>query len=331
MNALSNPSPQPINLPKRYITLIKRELQENRRSMLYAPFAMAGVLFLLVVASSLFNGVFKVNDQTFTIRALAGILQAGGAPAVTKVHAAWLLSFFAIYHAAASIVMFSYALSCLFDERKDRSTLFWRSLPVRDWETVAAKVVMLVFVIPILFMAALLVLQLLLVGLWTVLCWRAGLDTSALVFSTVPFGTAQLWQWSHQFFSSLWLLPILAWCLLCSASAKQRPFLLATLVPGMLTVILSVVNVANVFSAAGGDGPVGFLKTHLYGRLMSAFVPGSSQGSGVKLSAADGHIFRFDELHAAVISTPFWLGLGVALALLAATAYLRRYREDAAV
>lgn len=313
---------------KRYSALIKREIVEHRRSVLYAPPIMAAVMFLLMLAGGVWNGIFQMNSQNFSAQALAAVIAKGGVPAVTLFHQLWMFITYALFHGVAGIVMFSYSLSCLFDERKDRSTLFWRSLPVRDWETVAAKSVMLLLVIPLAFMFTLMILQVCLVVLLTVLCWIQHLDASDLIYRVMPFGKVQLWQLASQMLTSLWVLPIFAWCLFCSSYAKQRPFLFATLIPAALIAMLAVLNLKNLIGTFNGTGPAGFLKEQIFYRALSVTWTDLGVHLNFKKAAQSG--LEFGPLLDRLMSMPMLLGLIVGLSLLAATAYVRRYREDAA-
>jgi ABC-2 type transport system permease protein len=313
---------------KRAGALIKRELVEHRRGAVYAAPIMAGVMLLLTIASSIWNGAFKLNSQSLTAYGLAKLAETKGPEGLVLAHQAWMFSLYMLFHGVAGIVMFAYALSCLFEERKDRSTLFWRSLPVRDWETVAAKAFTLLIVIPMAFMFSLMLLQLLTALFLVVLCWVNKLDANQLVLSVIPFSKVQLWQLASQLTTNLWVLPIFAWCLFCSAVAKQRPFLLATLVPGMLTAILAVLNLSNVIGTLKGSGPAGFIGKHYFQRGLEAFTPGA--GVNVEPDALLRSGLEFTPLLDRITSTPMLIGLVIGIGLLAATAYVRRYREDAA-
>jgi ABC-2 type transport system permease protein len=312
----------------RYSALITRELVEHRRGALYAAPIMASIMFVLTVASSIWNGAFKLNSHSLTASALAQVVANKGPEGLVLAHQAWMFSLYMLFHGVAGIVMFAYALSCLFEERKDRSTLFWRSLPVRDWETVTAKAFTLLVIIPLVFMVSLMLLQLLIALFLVLMCWVNKLDASQLVLSVIPFGKVQLWQLVSQLTTNLWVLPIFAWCLFCSAVAKQRPFLLATLIPGMLTAILGVLNLSNVLGTLKGNGPAGFIGKHYFQRALEAFTPGA--GVNVKPDALMRSGLEFTPLIERWTSTPMLIGLVIGVALLCATAYVRRYREDAA-
>lgn len=317
-----------MSIIRRYKALLMREVVEHRRSVLYAAPIMAVVMFVLMLAGGIWNGVFQVDSQNFSAQSLSAVIAKGGVAALALFHQGWMFLTFMLFHAVAGVVMFAYALSCLFDERKDRSTLFWRSLPVRDWETVAAKSLMLLIVIPLIYLVTLMLLQIMLVLLLTVLCWARGLNATELIFSVIPFAKVQLWQFASQMLTSLWVLPVFAWCLFCSSYAKQRPFLFATLIPGALIVMLALLNFNNLIGTFNGTGPAGMLRSQTFDRALSAITP--SIGVNVKFETLLKSGLEFGPLLDRLMSVPMLLGLVVGLGLLAATAYVRRYREDAA-
>jgi ABC-2 type transport system permease protein len=312
---------------KRFGTLIKRELLEHRRSILITPLIMVGVTFLLILISVAWGGVFKINSQSFDVNAFTTLFNKEGGSVLTQVHQGWLLSFFLIFHIAGAVVMLIYALNCLFEERKDRSTLFWRSLPVRDWETVLAKSITLLVIIPVIFMTLTMLLQLLVAALLVVLCWSNGVNASEVVFNTLPLAHAQLWQYCTQLITSLWVLPIFAWFLFCSAYAKQRPFIMAMFPPGILLAVFGAMS-AKSFVGSGDTGIAGFIWTHYFLRLRYAFEPGEALSFG---RHSISNPLSFEPMLDRLTSTPMLIGIVIGLALLAATAYVRRYREDATV
>jgi ABC-2 type transport system permease protein len=310
----------------RAVTLIRRELIENRRSMIYAPLVLCALLLLMLIISMIWNGAFNVNSKNFQLQALLNTLQQKGPEALPAVHAAFLVGWFTIVHVVLGVVMFNYALGCLFEERKDRSTLFWRSLPVRDWETVLAKAFTLLVVIPAIYMICLVSLQIISTLAIALACQIRGLDANQLVFNAIPFSRTVGWELATQAITSLWVLPIFAWMMLCSAYAKQRPFLLAVLLPGILTLILGAMDMSRIFALANGEGPSAWMAQHFFGRAAAALTP----NMGINFKADEmRNAVDFTMLGERLLSVPMLIGVVIGLALLAATAYVRRYREDA--
>ncbi|MEM1191034.1 MAG: ABC-2 transporter permease [Pseudomonadota bacterium] len=135
------------------------------------------------------------------------------------------------------VTTFNYLVSCLFDDRKDRSILFWRSLPVTEWEIVASKFVMALIVAPLMFIAVSIVLQLVYVLLLMALVWRMGEDAYATVLTNIDFGAVLLDPVSGWLMTALLVAPAYAWLLLASSLAVRSPLWLAIVPPlGLLIV-----------------------------------------------------------------------------------------------
>ena len=312
---------------KRLGAQFRRELIEHRKGVIYTPIIIAALLFLMVLVGSFGNGAFKVDNHALHINAFKQLYEKQGAGMLYTVHQGWMFAFYSMMHVALAIVSFAYALGCLFDERRDRSTLFWRSLPIRDWETVAVKAGFLLFAIPVCFMLTLMLLQIAIALLLAVLCIVHGFSATELVFNSLPFFRAQAWQFSSQWLTSLWLLPIFAWCMLCSGYCKNRPFLTAFLLPGIVLALFSAIDLVKLFSLAKGTGIAGFIKSEFFLRILEGVSPAHNHD----LSGGAQKIVEFAPIFERLVSTRMLAGIAVGLALLALCAYIRRYREDAAV
>ncbi|MFO7551395.1 MAG: ABC-2 transporter permease [Haliea sp.] len=202
-------------------------------------------------------------------------------------------------------VSFNYLLGCLYTDRKDRSILFWRSLPVSARDEVLAKLAVALLVAPGIFIAASLLVQLATILLAMLLVLRMDLDPFAVVLGNVQFGRLLLDQFGGWLLNALWVLPVYAWVMLASAAARRSPFLLAvTPVLGLL-VLEAILLGSNHFGTA--------IMNH-----MPHYTSDSSAG-GFHLLGPDWANLDYLGLV---------LGLLVAGVLLAATVWLRRYRWE---
>jgi ABC-2 type transport system permease protein len=155
----------------------------------------------------------------------------------------------------------------LYDERKDRSVLFWKSMPVGDAETVLAKLATAVWIAPIAAIAATVASWLVLVAAVSMRAsggeyveWTDIWQHSGLLSGTVDLFAGYLVQ-------GFWALPLYGWLLFVSAAVNRAPLLWATLVPGALAVAealytrdgLLVQLVRDHFSVSAlPDGVTGF-------------------------------------------------------------------------
>ena len=135
------------------------------------------------------------------------------------------------------LVSLHYALGSLFNDRRDRSILFWRSMPVAAREEVLVKLAVVLLVAPAVFLAASLLAQLAMLLLSMALVWRMGMDPFVQVLGNLQFGRLLLDQLGGWLVTALWVAPMYAWCLLASAAARRSPFLLAV-APVLIAIFL---------------------------------------------------------------------------------------------
>jgi ABC-2 type transport system permease protein len=208
------------------------------------------------------------------------------------------------------LVAWFYSLEALHSERRDRSILFWKSLPVSDTTTVLAKASIPILVLPFITFATVLVTQGVMLLLSSAVMLAHGQNVADL-WSHLP-----LWQMSLMLFfhmvavHGLWYAPIYGWLLLVSAWARRAPFLWAVLTPVVVIVIekiaLNTSHFAALLGARFGGGSDGI-----------PFTAGP-MSMGV-LTASD--VFRF------LTNPSLWTGLALTAAFLAAAIRLRRSRE----
>jgi ABC-2 type transport system permease protein len=277
---------------------VQRELWENR-SLYVAPLVVAAVFF------------FGFSISTITLpRRMRAVLaldpaQQPAALAMPFSMAATLIIF------TGYIVGVFYCLDALHGERRDRSILFWKSLPVSDLTTVLSKASIPLVVLPVLVFT---------IALATQLGMRM-LSTTVLVGSGV--GAATLWARLPLFQMTLvllygltvhvlWHAPLWAYLLLVSSWARRTPFLWAVLPP----------------LALGLFERIAFQTTH-FGALMKYRVMGAMAEAFVLKPGDKGLIIRLTQLDpSGFLSSPgLWLGLIAAALFLVVAVRLRRRGE----
>jgi ABC-2 type transport system permease protein len=169
-------------------------------------------------------------------------------PVLNALHALLLLILF--------IVSANYLLGTLYDDRKDRSILFWRSMPVSEWEAVLSKFFLALLVAPAIFIAISIVLQIVYVLLSMLLVWRMDLDPFATILERVEFGDLLFGQIGGWLLTALLIAPTYAYLLLASAFAKRSPFLTAIApVIGLLVVEQLFFGTSIIDTAIGNHMP----------------------------------------------------------------------------
>jgi ABC-2 type transport system permease protein len=278
---------------------VRRELWENR-SIYIAPLAAAAVIF-----SGFFIGaIFTLARHIRPILALDPAKQSA-ALAIPYSMAATLIIF------TGYIVGVFYCLDALYGERRDRSILFWKSLPVSDLTTVLSKAAVPLVVLPVVVFAIALATQLAMRLLSTVVLLASGIDAATL-WARLPVFPMTLVLLYGLTVHVLWHAPLWAWLLLVSSWARRTPFLWAVLPPLALGLFERIAFQTTFFCA--------LMKYRVIGAMAEAFV----------LKKEDKHlVLRLDQLDpVGFLGSPgLWIGLVAAAAFLAAAARLRRSRE----
>jgi ABC-2 type transport system permease protein len=208
------------------------------------------------------------------------------------------------------IVGVFYCLDALHGERRDRSILFWKSVPVSDLTTVLSKVTIPLVVLPLIAFAIVVCVQLIMVMETGVVLIFHGMSP-ATTWEHVPMFQNWLVLLYGLAAVALWHAPIYGWLLLVSGWARRAAFLWAVLPLIAIQIFEKITFGTSYFGA--------FVKHRLMG-----FAPHAFGFHG------EGHptIDSLSQLSPGrYLSSPgLWLGLLVATAFLAAAVRLRRYR-----
>jgi ABC-2 type transport system permease protein len=215
--------------------LVRREFWEHR-AFVIAPAIVAAIMIVGAIAGS--NDFVQVSHDipadTEWMKHRSAIV-------------AGLLGLFAVpYAIVMGIVITFYLLDSLYADRKDRSVLFWKSLPLSDTTTVLSKLLTATVVLPLLTFGAVVVTNLLVAFISSVrLTGVEHLDVWSTVWNPI------IWLRVHGVMlyallaCALWYLPIVAWLLLASAWARRGVLLWAALPPILAMIVEQVVLDTN--------------------------------------------------------------------------------------
>ncbi len=288
-----------------YVWLIRREFWENR-----AIWICPSVITVALTLAALFGRVeVAVPSSPDRSRAMAEMV---------------LFAFGAIFFLVMSLYCTWYLLDCLYADRKDRSVLFWKSLPISDTATVLAKLFTGLIAIPIVYFAA--------------------ADLAALLTSFIislrarsTFGSA-LWQpdlWLQLqglcayviLSTAVWYLPVAGWLLLISAWAKRAVMLWSIMPP------LAAVLAERLF--LGSHAVADLLKNRLGGYVSLAFHDLSHRAGWVTTPLGDGDdittpvsVWRLLDPIGFFSSPATWIGVLVGAALIFGAVQLRLRRTE---
>jgi ABC-2 type transport system permease protein len=230
--------------------LLRREFWENKGSMFWAP-VVAAVLLFCVMSSSIMYGAAQgefdkqltikmqtEGDRTTTVHTGIGELAADKVEKVAQVAASGYIAFAAPLFAMLAVVSFFYCLNALHDERRDRSILFWKSLPVSDTQTVLSKVVTAGVVAPLITIAVGVFLSVLILFVAGAVAAFKGINIIGPVLSNANFYLTPLQLLGLLPVYLVWALPTIGWLLLVSSWAKSKVFLWAVGAPLLFVAVL---------------------------------------------------------------------------------------------
>lgn len=288
--------------------LVRREFWEHR-ALWVAPLVVAVLLLAAVtfghVGVELPEGavVGRLNPEQKT--ALFALIRAIAIP----------------LYLVMLIVVFFYLLDCLYAERKDRSILFWKSLPVADSTTVLAKLIVALLVVPLGVYLLALVTDLVFSG---ILALRlGGLAEHTLMWDFGLWLQVQGLMLVALLLAVLWYAPIAAYLLLVSAWARRNVFLWAVLPPILAVYVEEIATDTDYLKDFFGHRLVGVWEELGLGRAIGT-IESTLESGGVGSASA------MDALSAGGVMTSahLWVGLLVAAAIVWGAARIRRYRDD---
>lgn len=336
----------PAHPTHRFAMLLRREFWEHKGGFLWAPLIGGAISLLLTLIGGgtgqyFFNRhggkIVNFDGREMPLSEVNWSDMLGNASAedlgqmhdainlMTLTAAAWPFIIF-------GFVVFFYFLGCLYDERKDRSVLFWKSLPISDRDTVLSKLVTGLVVAPLI-AAALGLLTMIGFGLIASLFIGInGANPFTLYWSQldplVLLGSMLSWIPIY----ALWALPTAGWLMLCSAWAKKVPFLWAVALPLVAGLLVAWFDLLGTVQ----DGTEWFWENIVARALTSAW-PGSHflgyAGSGYfdRLEQTPDAMFGLDGMLVGshLLARPaLWIGALVGIAMIFAAIRLRRWRDE---
>ena len=288
--------------------LIRREFWESRTAWV-APVATA----LILIAVTLL-GLFYGIEGSFSGEILGQINTSS--VGVNDAAIAGLVVIAATFFVVLQISQYAYLADCLYSERKDRSILFWKSLPISDRATVLSKLFFALVVMPVLAACCVLITQ---VVVYAAASIKLGMPAQLLSVMWAPATWAKAIGFGifECITAELWALPLMAWVLMVSAFAPRSPTLIALLVPA---------GAAFVENLLFGTSRIG---AWVIARMGMPQAVGSS-AKAIGISSKEGLMFTPPDIAGILTNPSLWIGLGVAALLVAGAIEIRRRRDPSA-
>lgn len=298
--------------------LIRREIWEHR-ALWIAPLTLAGVI--LVIA--LFGGVHFSNDDDFWFR----YQDDHGLSAEQRRHIAEQINpsddvrrgiiagvftmLTMVQLVVLGIVVFFYLLDTLLAERRDRSILFWKSLPISDGEVVTSKALTALVLAPLFVLVVSAVTQVLFAGIAAI---RLG-DLPFVPWDTMTWLKVQVVLLGFVPMVVLWYLPLAGYLLLVSVWARKNAFLWAVLPWVAILIIEGLITRSAHFAEFLGERFGGFVA-----------IMGLSGSRDFDADNLVGGAYHY--IGRVFADWEIWVGAVAGIALIYLATRIRRLRDD---
>jgi ABC-2 type transport system permease protein len=333
------------NPAQTFLWLLKREYWEHRGGFLRAPLIAGGVFVAILLLSMIVAEATAmrhgINLGNMNIDQISNHMSSSQIAEFNNGLNAGLMGMSIPIMATLFFVVFFYLLGALYDDRRDRSVLFWKSLPISDLDTVLSKVVTAVLVAPAFAIGATIAMHIAVLLLISVYAGIHGVNPLPLLWNPLPL----LSMWIKLVLlipvNALWALPTVGWLLLCSAFARSRPFLWAVAVPVAFGAMLGFTQLLQQLSI-----PSVWYWKNIVGRILFGIVPGGWLGVGgdgtlraitgngdvnIELDKYDlvNSVLSWNHIAAVLGSIELWIGVIAGAGLIAAAIWFRRQRTEA--
>lgn len=309
----------------RLMALIKREYWENKGAFRTTPIVISGIIFagmlMFLITFSHFDNEFQSLKELLRFVAQ----QDAGLRARALYESTLVMS--TLFSMVLAFVVFFYLLGCLYDDRKDRSILFWKSLPASDTLTLLSKLLTAMIVAPVIFWIVYVLTHIVVTVLFAIAVMALGENPWTLFLGLMnPFKAWSMVLASYMA-QSIWALPLYGWLLLVSAFAPRIPLLFAILPPIILGILQLWIDFLKTFTL--NDNLFG-----LFGRwyansplIMSADAHHEHNfgaALGVALSSQYDHQVTIPNMLDRIFSIDMLIGFLVFAVFFAAALWLRR-------
>ena len=296
--------------------MIVREIQEHKVAFVYAPFFVS-IILCFVIASVYFGGTniqtdqFNFSTEYYDEEIRQAMQSVSSVSRIDIVRTGLLVLGFPIL-LTVGFGLLAYSLSTFADERKDRSLIFWRSLPVSDLTTVLSKVFIVTLIVPLMVIPYIILLQL--VAMTSASIFFA---TNDIVSFSWLWGSYIITDWFRIIFSlwaqALWSLPLFLWLMLAGTYAA-RPIAGAIVPPVILIVLEGVI-----------------FKTNLVLEFIENRIGFWSRSDSFPKEYQEIRVVDISDILLLFSTQAFWIGILASVILVAGIVYVRSSNSDHAI
>ncbi len=308
---------------KRMIALLRREFWENKGAFRTTPLVIGG-LYIVFLLMSIFTTA-HIDSDLYTFKEAVRLMGDQSVEFRGNVMYQGMLASSVFFTVVMGFVIFFYLLGSLYDDRKDRSILFWKSLPASDTLTLASKLVSAMVVIPTFFLIILVITHIVMAVFGSLMIIGVDGNPWTLFLSLVnPFkawGMIAASWYTH----AIWALPIYGWLMLVSAFAPRVPLLFATLPPLIFAVLQTWIEFLRTFTLKNNVlGIISEWAINTPAILSVEFSDGKGEiALGAPLTDQFDHAVTLTNMLDRIFSVQMLGGLTVAAVFLAGALWLR--------
>jgi ABC-2 type transport system permease protein len=308
----------------RLLALMKREFWENKGAFRTTPLVIGGILIVTMLMVII---TFNHFDNEFqSLKELLRFIAQQDVELREKVLYFINIQFSMIFSMVLGFVVFFYLLGSLYDDRKDRSILFWKSLPASDTLTITSKLLSAMFMAPIIFWVIYVLTHIVMMLLLSLVVLILGENPWTLFLSLGSPFNAWSMVLAGYLAHSIWALPLYGWLMLVSSFAPRIPLLFAVLPPVVLGLLELWIDFLQTFTLS--DNLFG-LFGHWFANSPLIFATESRDDDfgaalGIPITSDYDHAVTITNMLDRLFSTDMLIGLAIAAVFFGGTLWLRR-------
>lgn len=321
--------------------LLRREFWEHKGGFVWAPLIAAAIMVVLV-AGVVGYGVStnKFQTDSITVRVdgqevhrsqMAALATGHTRTEMAGVAANNYIAVGAPIFIVLPVVAFFYCLAALYDDRRDRSILFWKSLPISDGATVVSKLLTALVLAPAITIGIASAAALLILLIAGVAVNAQGVNLFGPVLGNINLYLSPVYLLAMIPVYVLWALPTVGWLLLVSSWAKSKVFLWAVGVPLIAAVLLKWMD--YMLALYGTTINADWIINNVLEAALLGLVPGTwfmdggtalpiNNGQGVNMLSVLGASWG------SLARPELWVGAAAGVAMILGAIRLRRWRDE---
>jgi ABC-2 type transport system permease protein len=321
--------------------LLRREFWEHKGGFVWAPLIAAAIMVVLVgglvgygVASGKMHGdsiSVQVNGEEVHNTSIAKVITPEKRADMASLAANNYIATGAPIFFVLPIVGLFYCLGALYDDRRDRSILFWKSLPISDTDTVLSKLATVLVVAPLITIGVATAAALAILFFAGIATSSHGVNLFGAVLTNVNFYLAPLYLVGMLPVYILWALPTAGWLLLVSSWAKSKVFLWAIGVPLFAAVLLKWLDYL-LGMTSGTTINADWVIENVLHTILLGLVPGTwfMNAHDLPMPTHRGvDMMTMVSYSWSTLAKPaLWAGVVAGVAMIAGAIRLRRWRDE---